>query len=394
MEQEGLLAPSAIDNITINFRTTENDEKTLNLLRSFNIHPQNENHKSIEIKHKIFSENGAPFIYLCTNLSDRPLKLLCDTGAAISILASDIVLDKVKRVDCVINLYGIAGRDVSVKTQGMVVGLFRMSKQLITTNLHLVDRKFAGPADGYLGFSFFQNYNIIIDMNEMCVKFNLDNLVATDFKDKDKAERIIDSKNFTRKVEFDESDISDMRTYKVTEYTDTRVSSDEKIENGENFLEVLSENYEFPDENCPIARIKNKYFNYLEAVDYYTALAETDKNPESSSTYPPGGKGEVMSFDLREATLIAGNHVASAQNETSFELTSGRTDSDTLLNDSECTDSLTTIVDTEAEDPNQRFHRPVGGILDTYSYFPNYDIGMETHDGRVSEKIRSERIFQ
>lgn len=394
MEQDGLLAPSVINDLTINFRTTENDEKTLNLLRSFHIQPQCENEKRIVIKHKIFSENGAPFIYLCTNLSNRPLKLLCDTGAAISILASDIVLDRIKRVDCVINLYGIAGKDVSVKTQGMVVGLFRMSKQLIATTLHLVDRKYSGPADGYLGFSFFQNYNIIIDMNEMCVKFNLDNLVVTKSNKDKTAERVIDSKNFTRKVELDESDISDIQTYKVTEYTDTRRNSDEKIENGENFLEVLSENYEFPVEYSPIARSRNKRFNYREAVNYYTALAAINENPEINLTHPPGGKREVVSSNMKGASFIAGNHVSSVSADTHCTLTSGNPDSDTSLNNSECTDPFTSIVETKTLDPIQRSYNPIGGILDNYSYFPNYDIALGTNGSRVSEKIRSERIFQ
>lgn len=182
MKHEGRLVSSRISNLNINFRTSENDNRVLKALRSFQNLTQTKNLGNEEIKHKIYNENVAPFIYMSTNLSERPIKLLIDTGAAITILAEDIVPKNIRRVNYVVNLYGIIGKDVSVKTVGIVVGLLKMDDQLVSTTMHLVDRKFAGPADGYLGYDFLSSYGVIVDMNEMLIKFNMENALPKEKK--------------------------------------------------------------------------------------------------------------------------------------------------------------------------------------------------------------------
>lgn len=131
------------------------------------------------IEHEIFSENGAPYILLETNLSERPLKLLVDTGASISLLASDLIYKNIKKANYIINLYGIVGKDVSIQTEGFVQGILSVSGCWLGTTLHLVDRKYSGPADGYLGYDFLAPYGVILNMNNMCLQINLNEITKS-----------------------------------------------------------------------------------------------------------------------------------------------------------------------------------------------------------------------
>lgn len=140
--------------MSINFRASDNDEKVLNTLQDFQIFSNTNFYNDEMIEYEIHNEGGAPFIYLRTNLIDRPIKFLIDTGASISLLASDLVPEHIKRINYTIDLYGMAGKEVSVQTQGMVHSILAFNGRLLGTTLHLIDRKYAGPGDGYLGYDF------------------------------------------------------------------------------------------------------------------------------------------------------------------------------------------------------------------------------------------------
>lgn len=170
-EPQGQLFSSKIPDITVNFRTSENNENILNTLRDFQILKDDKNNNLDEIEHDIFNEEGAMFILLKSNLRERPTKLLIDTGASISLLAKDVIPNETHIMNYIVNLYGIVGKDASIKTLGMVHGSFLIGNNLLETTLHLVDTKYAGPADGYL--DFLSSYKVIIDMNEMKMKFKL-----------------------------------------------------------------------------------------------------------------------------------------------------------------------------------------------------------------------------
>lgn len=99
-----------------------------------------------------------------TSFTIRPIKLLLDTGAQITIIANDIILRNSPLNQFIISLTGITGIEHAITTLGSTYG------NLITENetewpleAHLVDRKHAGQYDGYLGFDFMINYGAIIN---------------------------------------------------------------------------------------------------------------------------------------------------------------------------------------------------------------------------------------
>lgn len=83
----GQVVPSEFKNLSVNFRTLENDKNVLDLLKKL----QNVNSNVSNIRQTILQENGAPYVLLSTNLIERPIKLLIDTGASLSLIASDLV---------------------------------------------------------------------------------------------------------------------------------------------------------------------------------------------------------------------------------------------------------------------------------------------------------------
>lgn len=170
-----------------------NEPKTL---ENFYVRPQivqNENEIDKTLELEFFFEKGAPFILLNTNLCERPLKLLIDTGASVSIVASDIIKENIQKTNYFFSLFGIAGKEVSVTTEGMVNGILNFDNTLLGSTFHLVDRKYAGTADGYLGFDFLAPYKVNIDLDKMCLRINLKNIFSSAEKmntDKEETEEI------------------------------------------------------------------------------------------------------------------------------------------------------------------------------------------------------------
>lgn len=83
MKHEGQNVSS--DCLNINFRTHENENKLLDVLKNF----QNKFKFNGCLEHEIFHENGVPYISVKTNLCERPLKFLIDTGASLSLISKN-----------------------------------------------------------------------------------------------------------------------------------------------------------------------------------------------------------------------------------------------------------------------------------------------------------------
>lgn len=176
MEHEGQHVSSQKFDISINFRTAKNDMNTLNKIKELQrVYYNGDVHNDI-LEHKIFDENGAAYIFLETNMANRPLKLMVDTGASISLIAINAISDSTRILNFIVKLSGIVG-GVSVNTKGMVQGVLSIDNCLLGTTLHVVDREHAGPADGYLGYDFLMPYMAIINMNKMCLQINLRNII-------------------------------------------------------------------------------------------------------------------------------------------------------------------------------------------------------------------------
>lgn len=81
MRLNGLQSSSEAMNMIVYFKTTENNNHVLNVLKDFQIMSKTENKAEIiKIEHEIFTENGAAYILLKSNLNERSrciLPFLC-----------------------------------------------------------------------------------------------------------------------------------------------------------------------------------------------------------------------------------------------------------------------------------------------------------------------------
>lgn len=151
MENNGQISPSK-PNLNINFETKNNDNNILNLLKKF------QNVEKLDtFFHAIFQEDNAPYILINTNLCRRPLKLLIDTGASLSIISNEIISKNSITKNCQINLYGLNGKEKSIQTNGIINGTLFMEKQYLNVNFHIVDKKYTGKSDGFLGYDFYRH---------------------------------------------------------------------------------------------------------------------------------------------------------------------------------------------------------------------------------------------
>lgn len=164
---------------------------------------------------KIYNENGSPFVTIKSNLCERPLKCLLDTGASISLVSNKIVSGEMYKIEKKINVFGIMGKEVSIKTEGIIIGVLNVGNYLLTINLHVIEGECLGSADALLGYDLLAPFKTLMNMNEMYLEFNLGNFGK--FEDK---------------------------------LTENR----KKEKKEPNFLEILAENYEFEIENKDIKR--------------------------------------------------------------------------------------------------------------------------------------------
>lgn len=114
MENTGQTFPSKMQ-FNINFCTENNDNSILDILKSF------QKIKNVStIHHKIFHENDAPYLIIKKKLCNRPLKLLIDTGASLSLISNETNSNKITKRDCQINLYGLIGKEMPIRTEGII----------------------------------------------------------------------------------------------------------------------------------------------------------------------------------------------------------------------------------------------------------------------------------
>lgn len=104
---------------------------------------------------------------ITTNFTTRPIELLVDTGAQITLINEQLLKDDIILQNKPIQLTGFDGTTNATTTKGMYVGKFFTEDQMSwPVEAHIVDRKSAGPYDGYLGYDFLQYYNAIIDLEK------------------------------------------------------------------------------------------------------------------------------------------------------------------------------------------------------------------------------------
>lgn len=127
------------------------------------------------ITEKILIENSAPYIWITTNLTDGPIKMLIDTGASVSIITSRHIN---RNIEINNNKYQLMGFDSSNGSKGTTtMGMVRATAIINETNLdiplHVVHNSCMGKMDGLLGFDFLMRYGVNIDMNKKKIHISI-----------------------------------------------------------------------------------------------------------------------------------------------------------------------------------------------------------------------------
>lgn len=251
MDQTDQLVSSP--NLTVNFHS-ETNENTLNTLQNMQTYPINEYH---HIECNLMQRNNALYIELHTNFSKRPIVLLVDTGACITLINREIVLGHMQKLNFIVNLFGITGDDKSVTTMGVVHGITAIHSFQLGITLHLIDSKHSGPADGYLGFDFLSQYmaKIDIELQKMILK-------TKTFLPPEVSNKIID---ISKKAQI---------------ISNPMPTNSKELDNQDNLIHSLGQNYEFETEQITkqtIGKIeqdfspKSKQFkSYYKAINTFS----------------------------------------------------------------------------------------------------------------------------
>lgn len=115
----------------------------------------------------IIIENRAIYAIFRTNATIRPIKLLVDTGAMITVVASDLMKPEAIVKNDSKNLCGITGTEIQVKTCGtthVAILSSKLKDNAVNIKMHLFDRKYLVNGDGYLGFDFMHQLRTMIDI--------------------------------------------------------------------------------------------------------------------------------------------------------------------------------------------------------------------------------------
>lgn len=108
-----------------------------------------------------------------TNFTDKPIELLLDTGAQITLINENLLKNDIILVDRPIELTGFDNSCIATTTKGMYEGIFitdDMKKWPV--EIHAVDSTRSGPYDGYLGYDFLILYKANIDLKNGKLQLN------------------------------------------------------------------------------------------------------------------------------------------------------------------------------------------------------------------------------
>lgn len=184
--------------------------------------------------------NNALYIRIFTNVTTRPIRLIVDTGAVITLVACDLIMEMIEKTNCKLNLCGVTGQEHIIQTKCLIYGFSSINDRFLGITMHLIDRKYAGPADGYLGFDFLSQHKAKIDIANSKLYFNwINNIQPNENKDE-----IESTSNKSNKISIDE----------------------------ENPIHVLGYSYEFPGEKRVFRDIdskKKEFKKYFKRIYHY-----------------------------------------------------------------------------------------------------------------------------
>lgn len=102
----------------------------------------------------IKEENEAITWTVTTNVTIKPIKLIIDTGSQVTLIAEDLIKQNVVIGPPEFYITGISGRECRVSTAGSVDAMYLCEQGTLSDNFNLIDRRYTGNYDGYLGMKF------------------------------------------------------------------------------------------------------------------------------------------------------------------------------------------------------------------------------------------------
>lgn len=127
------------------------------------------------ISSKLNDSNGSFSWKIHTDISPEPIELLIDSGAQISILASDTLGPNVKLRKPIFRISGVTEGDTPTYTKGAAIATFYTNDASSwITEIHIVDRRCTGEYDGLLGLDFLRKYNAILDFASGTLTLQID----------------------------------------------------------------------------------------------------------------------------------------------------------------------------------------------------------------------------
>lgn len=89
-----------------------------------------------------------------------------------------------------INLFGVTGSDTKIQTRGIAHGELEFENNSLGIAMHLVEQKYAGIADGFLGFDFLYQYKSIMDLANKKLIYQLHLVANVSFTKCTRSEKI------------------------------------------------------------------------------------------------------------------------------------------------------------------------------------------------------------
>lgn len=108
-----------------------------------------------------------PIFAFVNSFTSDPVELLIDCGAEVCIISDQKTLKSKQAKKPIYRITGVTGNDSSFNTKGSLIGNFITDDNNDwLAEIHLVDDKYTGNFDGYVGLDFLKKHHAIIDTLE------------------------------------------------------------------------------------------------------------------------------------------------------------------------------------------------------------------------------------
>lgn len=126
------------------------------------------NYESMESNLEI---NGKDiYVTFTAEFSEKPIRLLVDTGASISLISEKAIKSNTKLKNLNVKLYGFSSKDHCIQSFKAIDGFVNMAtdeNSKIGATFHVIPSTYTGDADGFLGADFILYYKTILDFGRL-----------------------------------------------------------------------------------------------------------------------------------------------------------------------------------------------------------------------------------